>query len=55
MVFDHRDYFEIPAGTIINDVPFYFMGKDKPPLLVDYQTSSDGAFFSMDAQKVLKK
>ena len=55
IAFDHRDYVEIPQGTIIKSVPFYVNGSDAPPIYTDYTTGSEGAWFSLDAQKVLKK
>jgi hypothetical protein len=55
IAFDHRDYVEIPVGTVIQKVPFYVNGKDKAPVLLDYTTETEGAFFSGAAQEVLKK
>jgi hypothetical protein len=55
MAFSVPDYVELPAGTIIKDVPFFINGKDKPPVKMDVTTTYDGAFFSGDAQEVLKK
>jgi len=55
IAFDHRDYVEMPEGTVIKNVPFYVNGKDKAPVLMDYTTQSEGAFFSGEAQEVLKK
>ena len=55
IAFDHRDYIEIPKGTVIKDVPFYVNGNDQQPVTMDYTTSQEGAWFSIDAEKVLKK
>lgn len=52
--FDVRDYVEIPAGTVIKNVPFYLNGKDKAPTLADYTTSGEGAYYSLAAEKVLR-
>jgi hypothetical protein len=55
MAFSVPDYVEIPAGTVIKQVPFQINGKDQPPVLMDFTTDTDGAFFSGQAQEVLKK
>jgi hypothetical protein len=55
MAFSVPDYVELPAGTVIKDVPFYVNGKDQPPTKMDYTVETEGAFFSGPAQEVLKK
>lgn len=55
IAFDHRDYIEIPKGTIIKNVPFWLNGAKNPPIYQDYTTSEDGGYFSGTAQEVLKK
>ena len=55
MAFSVPDYVEIPAGTVIKDVPFYVNGADKAPVKMDVITTYEGAFFSGAAQEVLKK
>ena len=55
MAFSVPDYVELPAGTVIKDVPFYVNGADKAPVKMDVITTYEGAFFSGAAQEVLKK
>lgn len=55
MAFSVPDYVELPAGTTIKNVPFYVNGKEKDPTMMDFTTDVDGAFFSGQAQEVLKK
>lgn len=55
MAFSVPDYVELPAGTVCKDVPFYVNGKDQPPTKMDYIVETEGAFFSGQAQEVLKK
>ena len=54
MAFDHRDYVELPKGTLIKDVPFWLNGADKAPTYTDYLTAEEGAYYSGAAQEVLK-
>lgn len=52
IVYDHRDYVEVPKGTVIKGVPFYITGDDKHPELRDFTTPDDGAWYSGTGQEI---
>ena len=52
---DYRDNLALPKGTVIKDVPFYVNGEGKDPTFMDVVTDSEGAFWSMEGQKAIKK
>jgi len=51
---DYRDNLALPAGTVIKNVPLFINGKDKPPMLADFTTDTDGAYMSNEAIKAVQ-